>query len=142
MKTIPLTQGKVALIDDEWFEYLSQYKWGYYKGGYAARQTQRNRVKATIYMHRLIANTPKGYDTDHINGDKLDNRSSNLRVVTHHENLSAYMKLDKRNTSGYRGVAKWKNKWRARIGRSVYLGVYDTPELAHEAILRYKEETQ
>jgi len=135
MKKIKLTQDKFAVVDDEWFDYINQYKWCYYNGGYAARQIQKDRIKTTIYMHRQIANTPIGMDTDHINGDKLDNRGENLRVVDHKTNLNAYMKLDKRNKSGYRGVSSYKgNKWRARVGRGGYLGIYDTPEEAAEAI--------
>lgn len=141
MKKIKLTQGKYALVDDEWYEYLNQFKWCYYAGGYAARQTQKRRKKRTIYMHRQIADTPPGLDTDHINGDKLDNRSENLRVISHHDNLRSYMKLDKRNRSGYRGVSRTRSgKWRARVGRKVYLGSFETPEDAAKAIKQWKED--
>lgn len=134
MKKIELTQGKHAIVDDEWYEFLNQYKWCYYSGGYAARQVQKNYKKKTIYMHRQIANTPPGMDTDHINGDKLDNRSENLRVVDHQTNLRGFLKLDKRNVSGYRGVSAYKGKWRARRGRGGYLGVYATIEEAARAL--------
>lgn len=135
MKRIKLTQNMFALVDDEWFDYLNQFKWQYYTGGYAARQTGgRPPNRRTIYMHRQIAGTPVGMDTDHINGDKLDNRSKNIRIVDHKTNLNAYMKLDKRNKSGYRGVSSYRGKWRARIGRGGYLGVFSTPEEAIKAI--------
>jgi hypothetical protein len=124
MKVIKLSNGQKALVDDEWYEYLSQWRWFPIGAGYASRQVTKNGVRHTIYMHRQVAGTPPGMDTDHINGDKLDNRSENLRIVSHSENLMARLKLDKRNNSGYRGVSKFKNKWRARVGRNVHLGVF------------------
>lgn len=137
MKTITLSNGKRTIVDDEWYEYLNQWKWFPIGAGYCARQEQRNNVKKTIYMHRQVAGTPDGLETRHINGDKLDNRACNLRSVDHHTNLRGAMKLDKRNTSGYRGVSKFKNKWRARVGRDNYLGIFDTPEQAANAIKEY-----
>jgi len=71
MKRIKLTQEKVALVDDADFEFLNQWKWFYHQTGYA-KSCHR-------YMHRLINKTPKGFHTDHINRNKLDNRKSNLR---------------------------------------------------------------
>lgn len=140
MKRIELTRGKYAIVDDEWYKYLNQFKWQYYSGGYAARQAGgRPPKRKTIYMHRQIMDTPFGMDTDHINGDKLDNRITNLRVVDHKTNLNGYLKLDKRNKSGYRGVSSFKGgKWRARVGRGGYLGLFDTPELAAKAIAEHK----
>lgn len=134
MRTIILSNGQKTIVDDEWYDYLSQWRWFPIGSGYCARQEQRNHVKRTIYMHRQVAGTPPGMDTNHINGDKLDNRSSNLESIDHHANLKAYMKLDKRNSSGYRGVSRFKNKWRARVGRDNYLGLYNTPEDAAKAI--------
>lgn len=73
--------------------------------------------KATTYkLHRVIMDAPVGMDVDHINGNPLDNRRSNLRICTHKEN-SRNTKLAKNNTSGAIGVRwdKTKNKWLARI---------------------------
>src|SRR3990167_2069342 len=67
MKNIPLTQGKQTLVDDEDFDFLNQYKWFYHKQGYAVRQS------GSIRMHRLLMNTPKRQEVDHINGNRLDN---------------------------------------------------------------------
>jgi hypothetical protein len=55
-REIPLTQGKVAIVDDADFDWLNQWKWHYANTGYAARTTQLNRVKIAILMHRLILN--------------------------------------------------------------------------------------
>lgn len=109
MKKIPLTQGKFALVDDEDFEWLSQWKWGL-SNKYAARNTDK------AYMHRLVNKTQKGKDTDHINGDKLDNRRSNLRSARRAEN-NANTKLKKNNTSGFKGVSfdKSRGLWSVKI---------------------------
>ena len=72
---------------------------------------------------------------DHINGDKTDNRLCNLRVVTNkqnHENRGA----QNNNTSGFKGVTSFKNKWRAQIThnrKNHHIGLFDTPEKAHAA---------
>ena len=76
MKKIKLTQGKYAIVDDEDFAYLNQWRW-YYHNNYAVHT---NKNKSRIYMHRFILNTPKKMFSDHINGNGLDNRRSNLRI--------------------------------------------------------------
>ncbi|CAM6588387.1 HNH endonuclease [Escherichia coli] len=79
---------------------------------------------------------PDGF-IDHINRVRTDNRISNLRLVTHSENMQN-RKIQKNNKSGYRGVswdAKY-GKWRARInasGKCINLGYHDTAELAAAA---------
>lgn len=88
-----------------------------------------------MFMHRLLANTPTGMETDHINGDKLDNRKSNLRVVTSGENRRNKGKL-RTNTSGYLGVVSSRGIWVARIKndhKTVHLGSFKTPEEAYAA---------
>ena len=83
MKEIPLTRGKFALVDDEDYEWLSQWKWYCSTTGYAVRGC-KNRI---LYMHREIAKTKPGMLTDHINRNKLDNRKENLRFCSHRENM-------------------------------------------------------
>lgn len=76
-----------------------------------------------------------GKHVDHINGDKLDNRRRNLRIVTHKQNMfnRRFKRVAK---SGYRGVAQTpRGRWKACIGRKLaYIGTYDTKE---EAALAY-----
>jgi hypothetical protein len=112
MKYIKLTQGKLALVDDEDFEYLNQWRWRYLKIGYTNARINGKYV----YMHRLLMKTPKGLYTDHINMNKLDNRKSNLRNVTNSLN-NFHKPLRKTNASGYTGVVldKRRNKWIAQI---------------------------
>ena len=86
-KTIPLTQGKLALVDDADFEWLNQWKWHavrFRDRYYAVRTATENETSSptTVYMHRLIMGTDTGQATHHLNNDGLDNRQDNLRVCT------------------------------------------------------------
>ena len=93
MKEIPLTQCKVALVDDKYFEFLNQFKWRF-SNGYAARSDIRTkRGRKTILMHRAIMDAPKGVEVDHVNGDKLDNQRSNLRLCNRKWNQEAHRKV-------------------------------------------------
>jgi hypothetical protein len=105
----------------------------------------RKRRRTTLQLHRLIMNTPKGMQTDHINGDTLDNRKENLRVATREENGRNRGK-SKTNTSGFKGVCYVKKKkgminelskpWMAKTkynGKYIYLGMFATPEEAGKA---------
>lgn len=74
--------GKYAEVDADDYDMLSQYKWYLSKDGYAARRS----TGGTTYMHRLVMDTPKDMQTDHINRDRLDNRKANLRICTNAEN--------------------------------------------------------
>jgi hypothetical protein len=135
-KQIPLSgkygTGKFALVDDENYEFLMQWKWHYSSEGYAVRRPFLGRFngkkKSTVVkMHRLINKTPDGMETDHINGDKLDNRKRNLRSVTKSQNMMNAKKKSN-NKSGYKGVYFNQNKWRADIwvgGRTKIVGRFD-----------------
>ena len=94
MKKIPLTQGKFALVDDEDFEYLSQWKWYAKKttnrrGFYAVRTDTSNGRKNTkaVVMHRfLMKETDPTILIDHRDNDSLNNQKHNLRAATYTEN--------------------------------------------------------
>lgn len=150
-KEMPLTQGKIALVDVEDYDYLCQFKWHKHKPRniyYAARNTRKNGKKALSLMHREILKTPKGFHTDHINGDGLDNRRNNLRICTGAQNLMNRGKT-KANKSGFKGVCwnKANKKWHAQIevdGKNKHLGFFDVKEQAalayNEAALKYYDE--
>ena len=141
MKTIPLTKGKFAIVDDENFEWLSQWKWHYRSnkyGGYAARLTSRNnKPRHVVWMHREIAGIPPGLDTDHIDGDRLNNQKSNLRKATRSQNkCNIKERID--NACGYKGVCfnKARRKFVAQItlnGKYVYLGLFTSALAAANA---------
>ena len=135
MKRIALTKQKVTIVDDEDYEFLTQWRWQFHSQGYASR----NIKPKTIWMHRLILKTPEGYETDHINGNKLDNRKQNLRIATHAQN-NRRKGLQKSNKWGYKGITKVNQKsgekWFARLwfnNKSIWLGGYKTKEEAASA---------
>lgn len=94
------------------------------------------------YLHRLIwiyhyGHIQAGKVIDHINGNPLDNRIGNLRVVSYRENYTN-SRRSKKNTSGYTGVCKSRRKWMAYItvcGTRINLGRYDNPDDAWAARL-------
>ena len=122
MKKILLTQGKFTLIDDEDYEYISQWKWRAYKGGhsfYAMRNSCRikGQIRTTVYMHRSIIKLIAGdrKQVDHINRNGLDNRRSNLRICSNSEN--SRNARTRKGTSKFKGVY-WNQvakRWVARI---------------------------
>lgn len=137
-KEIPLTKGKYAIVDDSDVKLVSQYKWHYHPQGYAATTAGGLKNKHTILMHRLISRAIKGEVVDHANGDKLDNRQSNLRICTQRNNIGN-SRIRKDNTTGYKGVtfSKDNKNWVARIfvnGKHTHLGSFDNP---HDAARMY-----
>ena len=118
IKIIKLSNGNRVIVDAEDFDYLSQWKWHHYTGGYAAR-TKRTGDRIRQYlMHRIVNNTPPDMKTDHINRNKSDNRKCNLRTCTPSQN-NFNKNISKKNTSGFIGVYfdKGRGKWKAKIGR-------------------------
>lgn len=145
MKEIPLTQGKVALVDNEDFEYLNQWKWYYSKHkdrktGYATKSFRKEGKANTLSMHRLLLNASKEQMVDHINHNGLDNRKHNIRLCTPHESACNREKQIN-NSSGVKGVDYFDRlkKWRVRIqsnNKQFHIGVYPTKEMA---LLTYNE---
>lgn len=143
MKLIKLTQGKHAKIDDEDYELIS--KWNWYasraRGGrfYAMRREYFDGGSRSIMMHAVLKGTPSGMETDHLNGDGLDNQKSNLAICTVSQNQLNRGK-QKNNTSGFKGVSYRKGKlekpWTARIvvnKKPIFLGCFSSPEDASVA---------
>ncbi len=106
-----------AVIDDQYFDEISKYIWFLSPQGYVRRDKKINGISYAIFLHKLILNTPKGFDTDHINGNKLDNRRSNLRICKHKDNSRNAKKRIDGVTSRYIGVhyAKDRKKWVSKI---------------------------
>jgi hypothetical protein len=127
MKTITLSQGKVALVDDEDFDWLSKFRW-YAKRPNSTSElfyavahvpgTRRHFPK--VKMHKLLL--PDAKEVDHINGDSLDNQRHNLRAVTKSQNMMN-MKRHRDNVSGFKGVSRHQKRWCARI-HNEFLGTF------------------
>ena len=137
MKKIKLTQGKFALVDDSDSDYLSQWKWRYFHKNYAVRWETGKTMKTRKYilMHRKILNTPKGMETDHINGNGLDNCRKNLRAVTRQQNTWNSSVNKYKKYSNYKGMTwnKRKKKWQVYC-KGEYIGYFQTE---HQAALAY-----
>jgi hypothetical protein len=128
-----------ALVDEADYEAVAGLRW-HLVGGYAVHSRRvgprrEGRVEK-VWMHRLIARPPEGMEIDHVNGDRLDNRRANLRVVSHSENM--------RNrhygygTSQHRGVSRRANgRWLAQAGlhgKKHHIGVFDDESEAAAAV--------
>ncbi len=132
---IPVSNGKAfALVDDEDFEFLSQFKWrlsaGYAKNDKSDGKMDGKRKFKSTLMHRLVNNTPEGCFTDHINRNPLDNRKCNLRTCTSAENQRNHGKKKITTSSQYTGVSwdGFNKKWRSSIkaiGKSIFLGRFN-----------------
>ena len=131
MREIKLSQGKVALLDDDDYEYLSQWKW------YASKGTDTFYAKRTINakgrvlrMHRVLMNAKKGVIIDHRDRNGLNNQRYNLRKCSSSQNCCN--RHPRNNVSSiYKGVSycNTRNMWVARINKthkSRHLGYFDT----------------
>jgi len=134
-----LSQGKFATVDKNRYEDLSKHRWTYqaaYRGKdrtieYAFRYTtgESHKTRKRIYLHREIMDAQKGQWVDHVNGDGLDCRRSNLRFCNNSTNQMNTRRHGRYST--YKGVTFFKRagKWTASIkfnGTQNYLGTFDT----------------
>jgi hypothetical protein len=132
MKTIPLTQNKFAIVDDEDYEILKNIKWHAQVSKNNTWYAKSRIDRKVVAMHRFICKPSGEYQIDHINGDGLDNRKSNLRACLNSQN-TLNRKMSSKNTSGFKGVHKSRDRFRACIranGKRFHLGYYKSPELA------------
>ena len=136
MKLIPLTQGQFAMVDDEDYDRVNQFKWFAQKCRstfYAGRKTPRVNGKQTYQlMHVFImGDNPLKLDIDHMNGDGLNNQKHMLRFCTHQENSMNQKKPIRKCSSIYKGVCWYKatSKWMAYIQinrRLKHLGYFNS----------------
>lgn len=126
---VKLSNGKVAMVDATDYDLVSKFKWHGTDKGYASRSIKKGNKRTSITMHRFLMNPPDDMYVDHIDGNKLNNRRSNLRICTHNDNCRN-RKLTVNCTSTFKGVNwhKKSGKWQARVKfeRKIYhLGLYD-----------------
>ena len=149
MPKLSLIRGYSTLVDDEDFERFGMLRWSVrialmnrISYPYAVIHI-RNPRRGFIHLHRSITGCPDGLVVDHINGDTLDNRRSNLRICTRGEN-TRNQRLPSDNTSGFKGVSRVGPKWHAQISagpgeRRVHIGNFSTPReaaMAYDAAAR------
>lgn len=150
-KLIKLTRGKFAIVDAEDFEWLNQWKWYaikcdnkfYAARGIWIRNVPRNKANRRIYMHKQILKIKKGFETDHKDGNSLNNCKSNLRVATRSQNAANRGK-QANNKSGFKGVILLKDQKRNKKylslirvnNKNISLGLFYTPE---QAAQRYNQ---
>ena len=143
MKIIPLTKGQVAIVDNEHYDWLNQWKWcanwNPHTRSYYVMRTVRllTRRWIGVQMHRQILGLEYGdkRQGDHINHVTLDNRLANLRIVSQNQNQH-----NQRSPKGYSWY-KAGNTYRAYIkvnGQQLHLGYFDVPTNAHAAYLAAK----
>lgn len=126
---VPLTKGHEAIIDIEDYDIISEKTWTY-SCGYGVF----NINKKTIMMHNFIMNPPEGFEVDHINGCRSDNRHCNLRLATHQQNM-LNRSANRNNKLGIKCISRRGNRWRVRInleGKETFLGSYGSLEEAIE----------
>ena len=130
-RKIPLTQDKYATVYIFDYGWLMRWSWcAMNQAGafYAGRTVSVGGKRLNLGMQRAILDAPSGMEVDHINGDTLDYRRSNLRIVTKHQN-GLNRKKKREGTSKYKGVSFVRGKWRTRITmheRTVNLGYSPT----------------
>jgi hypothetical protein len=133
-----------AVLDDEDRALLSVYSWSIGSGGYLQRHVATGRGKYTKFrLHRELMGFPDG-EVDHINGNKLDNRRANLRVVTRQGN-GQNVGMFRTNTSGHLGVS-WNKKTAkfqayGKIDRKmIHLGLFSEREEAARVAAEYRQQ--
>lgn len=139
MKSIPLGRsGRSALVDDADYDRLTSIgNWTIQPGGHTFYATHQVRdadgtPAETLVMHQVVSG--HGF-VDHINGNGLDNRRSNLRAANHSTN-GANRRVGVNSTTGFKGVYRHTNRWQACIranGVKHYLGSFASPEAAAQA---------
>jgi len=145
-KEIKLSKGKKAWVDPDCFEFLNRFKWYCHKSAkkeYARRDVKIEGRTYKIYMHRLVLGLPSNIPIriDHINSNGLDNRKSNLRSVTHSQNMQNRDMVNNKN--GFKGVSRRSSsgKYYARLvvegetrtgppRKTAVLAAFDYDELA------------
>jgi len=141
---VPLTQGFTAIIDIDDYAEISKFNWHFQESGgvgYAARQAtvdeRPTKQRQFIWMHHVIIGKHETMVVDHINGNGVDNRKSNLRHATCSQN-QLNRKITSVGKSGFRGVYPHDGKWQSRLkinGKSHHLGTFETVELAAKAYI-------
>lgn len=134
---IELTRGNQSIIDSEDYTRISNFRWFLTTNGYAARMIKGLPFKKRkmVFLHREILGAVKGSTVDHINGDTLDNRKSNLRICKNSENSRNRIAPRINKSTKYKGVSWFRRdkKWRTQITKDYkhyHIGYFSTERSA------------
>ena len=150
MQQIPLSQGLVAIVDDNDFPILNDHRWCYRaerdgKQGYAVRHVKVDGKDRLCYLHRQLMQPGEGQEVIFLNHDKLDCRRSNLRVVSKQE-ARQHHRVRRDSKSGVKGV-RFNPEFRTwtaltyRHGHCYTIGTYyrqEDAEAAYERVLKHE----
>jgi len=133
-------KGATIFVDDEDFDRVSRYSWRDNGDGYfitTIANPGKPGKRMNIYLHRFVSGLVVGdsREVDHKDLNKANNRRDNLRICTRGQN-ECNKGLQSNNKSGFKGVCRFRNKWRADIKlnrKTRFLGLFDTPEEAYAA---------
>jgi hypothetical protein len=125
LKSIPLTNGWAAFVDDEDYERLATMAWyarqeshTTYVSGYAPSSGYGKGDYSRVLLHAFLMSPPSGLEVDHIDGDGLNNQRGNLRIVTHQQNM-LNRRMQRNNRSGFRGVHFLSRTQTWRVGLKI-----------------------
>ena len=142
MQQIRLSQGKIAVLDDDDFERLSHFRWFYrrernFNIGYAVRHGRKTDPASTIYLHRDIMSPPPRHEVVFLSRDHLDCRKQNLQVITAEEAQHRRRHLTGKPCSRRVRQDPHTGTWHAHIylpdGRLHFIGTFGFKEEAYEA---------
>lgn len=136
MRELPLSKGRVALVDDQDHEQLSKFRW-FFKEGYAVRTIRVEGKYCKQYLHHAIIPVPPGHQIRFKNHNGLDCRRENLEVVTAEDGRRS-SRPRQNATSKYKGVSRIERngKFKAAIqvdGTALRLGTFPDEESAARA---------
>lgn len=136
-RTIPLSRGRVTIVDKADYEMLRHLSWHVTAKGYARHCERYLDTSRSVAMHRMIMLPESGQEVDHINGDRLDNRRCNLRLCSRAEN-GRNRRRQRSSSFRFKGARKdWRRgKWQAYIkddGIQRHLGCFESETEAARA---------
>ncbi len=148
VKLVRLTKGAFTLVDACDYERVTALGKWYLINTYAGRFRGNNESPQHIRLHRFILDAPDGVVVDHVNGDRLDNRRSNLRMVTPSQNSHNRRRVNRNSSTGCRNVARvvWRDGSVRYVvtlkvnHRSYFFGRYKTLDAANAAAIQARRQ--